>query len=426
MATLNFYLKPSMKSAEGHLFIRITQDNQSKDLATRYRLFPHEWDSYSGSIVFPQKFNSRSKYVIDIDDQIQSDIYRFEQIVRYLELHGKYTIDDVLGRFCFNVNNNSLSSFVERLSNELIERGQERTARAYYTVARGVIRFNRSEDFRLEQISAGWIRKFECYMIDNGKSLNTISFYMRNLRAIYNKAVKEHLIIARTENPFATVHTGIYNTRKRALTKEEMNAFFELELIFSKKVKNKKMEEYIRSLKINKKILHLYHKIFMFSFHARGMSFVDVAYLKKANIKGDTIHYCRRKTGRYLRVKITEPMKVILDYFLRRNLDSPYVFPLINPKLGNERRQYENSLRTQNRMLKILGEMAGIDKKISTHVARHSWATIARRENVFISHISEALGHKDEKTTMIYLDSFSFSVIDRISDQISESIIKYY
>jgi integrase len=147
-----------------------------------------------------------------------------------------------------------------------------------------------------------------------------------------------------------------------------------------------------------------------------------MAFLKKQNIHGDGLIYCRRKTGKNMQVKVTRPMQYILHYFAPMVCDSPYAFPLIDPRLGRERTQYERALSHQNKMLKKLSRVAGIDKIISTHVARHSWASIARTEHVPLSVISEALGHRDEKTTTIYLDSFHTSVIDRVSEQISRLI----
>jgi integrase len=160
---------------------------------------------------------------------------------------------------------------------------------------------------------------------------------------------------------------------------------------------------------------------FLFCCHACGMSFIDMAYLKKGNIQKGTIRYIRKKTGKSLCVKITPPKQRILNYFSSRTQDSPYNLPLIRKK-GKERAQYDQALHKQNRQLKILGKMAGIEKTLTTHVSRHTWATIAHTEQVPIALISEALGHRDEKTTAIYLGSFDQSVMDRLSEMISTVI----
>jgi integrase len=163
---------------------------------------------------------------------------------------------------------------------------------------------------------------------------------------------------------------------------------------------------------------------FLFCFHARGMAFIDLAFLKKNNIQDGYIYYFRMKTGKPLSIKITSHMEQILKHFSPAVKDSPYLFPIIHPEKGNERKQYETALTLQNRRLKMLGRMAGIAKILTTHVARHTWATIARKKNVPLAVISECLGHRDERTTIIYLDSLETSVIDDASELVSAEICR--
>lgn len=300
---------------------------------------------------------------------------------------------------------------------DLCEAGQERTARAYRTAAAGLIRFNKGQDLRLEHINASLIRGFEKHMKSNGKGMNTISFYMRNLRAIYNRAIREQRIQPRFENPFMQVYTGVYPTRKRALTKEEVMLLNNLDLTLTGGKPSPDQKSLTPELR---QALAL----FLFCFHARGMSFVDMAYLKHESIKKDTISYFRKKTGQLLEVKITPAMRSIIGFFGNDAKWSPYVFPVITDEKKNQRLQYENALHVQNQRLKKLSRLAGIGKNISTHVARHSWATIGKNEKLPLWVISEGLGHSNEKTTYTYLASFDRSIIDNASEKISKAIKK--
>ena len=115
-------------------------------------------------------------------------------------------------------------------------------------------------------------------------------------------------------------------------------------------------------------------------------------------------------------------MRSIIKCFSSMVEDSPYVFPLIHPEKGNERKQYNSALTIQNKHLKELGKLAGITKVISTHVARHSWATLAKRKNIPLAVICESLGHKDERTTSIYLATLETSVLDEASELIASEI----
>ncbi|MCD8264668.1 MAG: site-specific integrase [Tannerellaceae bacterium] len=290
--------------------------------------------------------------------------------------------------------------YTELLIADMYRNGQERTANAYRTVAKGLVRFNKGEDIPLDQLNNTLIRSFENYLKQNNKMPNTVSYYMRNLRAIYNKAVADKRIPdTQQKKPFANVYTGIAQTKKRALSLEELKRLHQLA-----------PDRFLWNIGLNskkyRKFENLYRawRLFFFCFYARGMSFIDLAYLRKDNIKGDILRYSRKKTGQVIELTLTPELKTILESFAKEVINSVYLFPIICPDGNSTRRQYENALRIQNVRLCKLALMAGIKKKLSTHVARHSWATIGKKQNIPIRVLSECLGHSSEKTTLIYWD----------------------
>jgi integrase len=298
-----------------------------------------------------------------------------------------------------------LSGFAESLIREMSDSSRKSTAKSCRSTINSLTAFTGNENLLIEEITSTLMCRYEDRLLDEGLHKNTVSFYMRNLRAIRNKAINRGIMSPSFENPFAGVHTGIYETKKRALTGDELRRLTRLS-----------SQESLSPAE-NRALLY-----FLFGFHACGMSFIDLAFLKKSDISDDHIHYFRKKTRQSISVMITAPMKKILEYFSGMVVGSTYLFPLIDPRKGDERKQYESALRVQNRHLKKLGKLAGIEKSISTHVSRHSWATIAREEDFPVSVISECLGHRDEKTTAIYLNSFAIEVRDRASKRISAVI----
>ncbi|MCD7932953.1 MAG: tyrosine-type recombinase/integrase [Tannerellaceae bacterium] len=170
-----------------------------------------------------------------------------------------------------------------------------------------------------------------------------------------------------------------------------------------------------------KDALHL----FLFSFHACGMSFVDLAYLRKSDIRGNTLSYYRKKTGRLIQMKLSEGMKRSINYFSLRTKHSPYVFPVIQNKSSSLYAQYCRGLRIQNQRLKSIKDKFRIKRDLSTHMARHSWATIARSESVSVDIISEALWHSFVSTTYIYLDSFGSNVIGLANQKVSQAVTRF-
>ncbi|GHT04029.1 hypothetical protein FACS189423_06100 [Bacteroidia bacterium] len=196
MATMAFHYRPSLREGlnKGSLFIRIIHDRKVKTVTTNYRIFPYEWDNVCHCFVFPENDAIRKKQLIEMEYAMQEDIQRLEVIIQSFRKRDNYTINDILEKFCLTPADDMLSSYTEKLSRELISNGQNRTARAYRTVAKGLIHFNNGKDIRLKHINPKFIRDYERYLKNHRENVNTISFYMRHLRAIYRKAIREEMI----------------------------------------------------------------------------------------------------------------------------------------------------------------------------------------------------------------------------------------
>ena len=160
--------------------------------------------------------------------------------------------------------------------------------------------------------------------------------------------------------------------------------------------------------------------IFMFSFYTRGMSFIDMAYLKKKDLQNGILSYRRQKTGQLLFIKWEKPMQEIVSKY--DTGASPYLLPIIKNVDADERRQYKSVAHNVNEKLRKLGEKLGLSLPLTSYVARHTWASIAKSKNVPLAIISEAMGHDSEKTTRIYLASLDTSAVDKVNSQILKSL----
>jgi integrase len=240
----------------------------------------------------------------------------------------------------------------------------------------------------LDALTSDELLLYESYMVQRGVCPNTTSFYMRILQAVYNKAVEKGLI--EQKNPFTHVYTGVSKTVKRALLLPDI-----------KRIKNLDLSLH--------PTLAFARDIFLFSFYMRGMSFIDMAHLRKNDLKGGIISYRRHKTGQQLVVKVEQCAQEIIDRY--HDETSSYLLPIITSE-GDERHQYRNALHVMNHRLKEIGKMIGSPIQLTTYVGRHSWASAAKSNNIPISVISESMGHENERTTQIYLASIDTSVID--------------
>lgn len=160
--------------------------------------------------------------------------------------------------------------------------------------------------------------------------------------------------------------------------------------------------------------------LFMFSFYTRGMSFIDMAFLKKRDLQNGFISYTRQKTGKRLTIKLERPMQEIIDKYDTGT--TPYLLPIIRDAEKDERRQYKSAAHFVNSKLKKIGMTLGLPTPLTAYVARHAWASIAKSKNVPVSTISEAMGHDSEKTTRIYLATIDTSAVDEANRMILDAL----
>ena len=160
--------------------------------------------------------------------------------------------------------------------------------------------------------------------------------------------------------------------------------------------------------------------MFIMSFMLRGMSFIDMAYLRKSDLSNGYVTYRRRKTGQLLTIEWTKEMQMILDKYPENSTD--YLLPIIKNVGTNERYTYRNVGYNINHNLKTIAKKVGIKIPLTLYVARHSWASVAKAKGIPLSVISEGMGHDSEATTQIYLASLDTSVVDKANSLILKSL----
>lgn len=289
----------------------------------------------------------------------------------------------------------SLFDFMRDIIVRLRQNGRIRTAETYRAALSSFRAFRDGNDIGLNQLSSEIMESYEAWQKSKGNSLNTVSFYTRILRAAYHRAVEDGLIEDR--KPFRHVYTGVGTTVKRALPLPVIRAIKALDLS-------------------DKPKLDFARDMFIMSFMLRGMSFVDMAYLRKTDLTAGYVTYRRRKTGQQLRIRWTEEMQAVVNKYPEN--ESDYLLPIIRRKEVNERKAYKNAGYNINYNLRYVGGMIGVLSPLTLYVARHSWASAAQAKGVPVSVISEGMGHGSEATTRIYLASLDTSVIDNANSLI--------
>lgn len=277
------------------------------------------------------------------------------------------------------------------------------TVENYHTAVRSFIRFNGGgKDMPLAGIDCRLVARYERWLREQGVCPNTSSCYLRSLRAIYNKAVRHRQV--KDRKPFRNAFTGNDRTVKRSIGAADIRKLHTAELPAGSR-------------------LTLARDLFVFSFCAMGMPFADMARLRRRQIKEGVLTYCRRKTGRQVRVKIEGPMRDILDQYARE--DSDYLFPILYGVAGKRLRPrcYSTALRDYNHLLQTLARKTGIKSHLSSYVPRHSWASMAYRHDVSLPVISQALGHGDTHTTLIYIRSIDDRQVAKANKKLLSEIL---
>ena len=402
MATVKVKFRASsVATKEGTLFYQVIHKRIVRQIHTGYKLFPAEWDAVHSEIVLSSVTSeSRRDYLLSLKNSLLEDSVRLKNIITRLERSGiAYTSDSLVKLYCASTENNGFVSFTLNLIKELNQIGKHRTAETYMTTLNSFIRFRKGKDVLLEEVDSSLMMKYESYLKSTGICPNTTSYYMRNLRAIYNRAVEKDLTVQRS--PFKYVYTGIDKTVKRAIPLEEIRRLRELDLTRSPSL------AYARD-------------IFMFSFYTRGMSFIDMAFLRKKDLQNGILSYRRQKTGQQLFIKWEKPMQEIIDRYDTQG--SPYLLPIKRDMEVDGRKQYKKTAHLVNQKLKKLGMRLGLSIPLTTYVARRAWASIAKSKNISLSVISEAMGHDSENTTRIYLASLDTSLVDKANSLILKSL----
>lgn len=400
MASIKVKFRPSSTiGKEGTIYYQIIHKRVIRQLKTDYRIYADEWDEGRTTLILAD--NGRNGYLQSIRERINWDIKRLGNIVSHWENKQiSYTADEIISVFQKAANEQTLFNFMNDITAQLRQMGKYRTAETYHVTLRSFMHFRGNKDILLDEIDSDLMLMYEAWLHNRGLSKNSSSFYMRILRAVYNRAVEKELTSNR--NPFKHVYTGIDKTVKRAISLKAI-----------KKIKNLDL-----SLQ---PALDFARDMFLFSFYTRGMSFIDIAHLKKKDQQNGILSYRRRKTGQQLLVKWEKCMQEIADKH-KTDYGSPYLLQILKHPYDN-RSQYKNALYRTNKNLKAVAKLAGISIPLTLYVARHSWASIAKSKNIPISVISEGMGHDSEMTTQIYLASLDNSVVDRANTQILRDLL---
>ena len=391
--SIKFKFIPSkIKSKTGVICLQLIRNRKIKLLRTRFRLFPAEWDDQKETVFFGNSGMERQIYLQSIKTGLDTELKQLDELIRLLEKKSDYTVEELADLYISNSFNGYFFPFIDYVVKDLKESNRRKMASNCMTAKTSFEHFLSEQDILIDKIDNDLMKKYENYLKSKGLMKNTISCYMRDLRSVYYQAVERGLTTQR--KPFANIFTGVDKTVKRAVNED---------III--RLKNMDLSAY--------KELALARDMFMFSFYMRGISFIDMANLRKCNLKNGYIVYSRSKTRQTLTVKLEVCMQEIISRYETQTIDD-YLLAVYT----EQNRDNTSQLRNYNKRLKRISEMLDLEKPLSSYVTRHTWATLALRKGISIEIISESMGHENETTTRIYLASLEQSTVDKANAEI--------
>lgn len=302
-----------------------------------------------------------------------------------------------------------LADYMAAVITQLREEKKHSAVHTYTSTLHSFTEFSGGENpgKPVEQVfTPGMLKEYQDWLRQKESSWNTVSTYMRVLRAVYNRLFPSGTA---GHNPrlFDGVYTKVESKTKRALAENQMQTLLRTDF---------------ESLPGDVKSALAW---FLLMFLFRGMPFIDLANLRKSDVKGNTIVYCRHKTGKQIIVHIPREAIGILKRFADKDPASPYLFPILNAKLKDEWKLYccyLEALRKFNKKLDKISKLLLPGVKISSYTARHTWATLAFHQGIPIGIISKALGHSSIRVTETYLKPFENEKVDHANDLLIASV----
>lgn len=385
MATFKLKFRPSTsRNKAGTLYFQVIHRRSTRTVYTDYHVMPEEWDEKLSflRIIGSSERQAELRLIVP---KVRWDIRQLTSIITEKEQSWvEYTVDDIVSAFRLLPPCQTWFSFIRGMIAKKLCIGRTGTAKTYGDALASFSCFRKGEDLLIETLDAETMNLYEAWLKGRGVKRNSSSCYLRTLRTLYRKAVD--LGMTTDKDIFRHVFTGFAKTTKRAVPLDAIHAIRQLDLPEGS-------------------FLAFARDLFVLSVFLQGISFVDMAYLKKSDIKNGLLQYIRKKTGQSLSVGWEPAMQAIVDTYAHLTVGSPYLLPIITRQDGTERRQYERMGHKVNCYLKKIGKMVGLQVPLTTYVARHSWASVMRDLGVSLSIVSKGLGHESLKTTQIYLSS---------------------
>lgn len=405
MATIKIQLKTPAEVSS--LAIRVLHAGRGLSLVSKERIPRESFVERSGRIRDVQGVLGRT-VARRLNEALLRTTALLQQRIDLLEASGlPYTVEEVCEGFDFQgeaAPHDLFTFFRIEIAGKAAHR--KYASQQLYTAALHALQdYVGRAKYPFASLTREFVAGYLEYLGSRELAPGTVAKYMAVVHTVCLRAVRRGVTINR-EQLFGGLHPIVGHTAKRAVDKSILARIFRLDLA-------------------GRPVLKYASDLFLFSFFAQGMSLVDILHLRRENIQDGQIRYSRAKCGTPICLGITPQMQRLIDTYDDTNDGcnrERYLFPTLRGiQRGSvaEYKAYRAALRATNRALLKISDMLHLEVPLTTYVARHTWATNAKKSRIPLPVIQEALGHTSIRTTEIYLRQFETRMIDRINERIT-------
>jgi|BioPla2DNA2_1021312.scaffolds.fasta_scaffold11333_5 integrase len=389
-------VKQTRKDIDGFysIALRVMKNRRKKEIQLNLKCKDGEFENQEFTKAYPD-YKLHNEFLLKRKTKALKIIREF-QLEEY-----DFTLDEFEDRFKgkkkqSNIRISKVIDYFDKVIAENFEVGKVATARGIKETRNSLYNFAGNK-ITFNDVTPLFLNKYEIFLREKDNATGGVAFKMRTLRTIYNKAISEK-VASQELYPFREYKISKLKPEpnKRALSSKQIRKIIDLDLTENPHLIDS-------------------HNYFIFSFHTRGMNFVDIMKLKWSDINNGRISYTRSKTNVPFDIEILEPVQKIIDYYSSRKDKFEYVFPILNTnemtpiQIDNRKKRM---LQKTNKDLKEIASLAGIKIPLTTYVARHSFATILKDKGTSVEKISELMGHSNVNVTMTYLKDFDNETLD--------------
>ena len=386
------FTSKTLKNGEHPIMLRVTKNRKTKYLSLGQSSHIDLWNMDKQK---PMRKHPNFR-------KLESLIIEKEKQARDLEMaletqKNNFSLEEFEIKFRNKTKEMTVFKFFDEVIENMVKAGRIGNSKAYKDTKNSFYNFRNGKDFTFADMDTAMLTRYEQYMRERKVVGNTISVYCRTIRAVYNKAIMESYAL-KSNYPFTDFKVSRLKSdvSKRAITYDNIQKIVTLDLSKHTHLENSR-------------------NYFLFSFYCMGINFNDMAKLRWSDVEDGRIQYTRSKTGKKFNFKMLKPAIEILDYYRKGTVDD-YVFPILNTTqhldLVSINNRIKKKLKHTNQDLKEIAQLTNIKTKLTTYVARHSAATVLKKQGLSTSIIKELMGHETEAMTQNYLDSFDNATLD--------------